>query len=305
MKKTDRLFIGGLLASLVVGMPAAGQAQSIRASITGGDGGGKCTFEVQVDGAAEVEIAGDRGTIRQLSGQPARWVRLTCNRPLPNNPGNFHFQGVDGRGRQQLVRDPNSSGGVAVVRIEDSKGGSERYSGDIEWRDGNDNWGGNGNWNNGRPANDDWKSRITPADAMRICKNQVVETRNVAANRVTVHPGQVERDGDSVVNFTFRNPSGVSKTGSCSVSRTGQIVEFQLAGGKNTGRLSLNQALNACQDEASRRHAVARETVRVQHGLDPGNGSYLVNYQVQDRSNRIRTGTCRISAFGEVENFRM
>jgi hypothetical protein len=286
-------------------MPAAGQSQSIRASITGGDGSGKCTFEVQVDGAAEVEIAGDRGTIRQLSGQPARWLRLTCNRPLPNNPGSFRFQGVDGRGRQQLVRDPNGSGGVAVIRIEDSKGGSERYTGDIEWRDGNDNWGGVGNWNNGRRANDDWKSRITPADAMRICKNQVMETRNVAGNRVTVSRGEMQRDGDSVINFTFRNANGVARNGTCTVSRTGQIVDFEVERGRNANRASLNQALDACQDEAARRFGVQRDNVRVQHGIDPGNGSYLVNFQVPDRANRIRTGTCRISPTGEIENFRM
>jgi hypothetical protein len=42
----------------------------------------------------------------------------------------------------------------------------------------------------------------------------------------------------------------------------------------------------------------------VQHGVDPGNGSYLVNYQAQDRASRIRTGSCRVSAMGEIESFR-
>ncbi|HXJ38031.1 MAG TPA: hypothetical protein VNH18_02065, partial [Bryobacteraceae bacterium] len=45
---------------------------------------------------------------------------------------NFHFAGVDGRGRQNLTRDPRN-GGVAVVRIEDSDGGSEGYTFDVTW----------------------------------------------------------------------------------------------------------------------------------------------------------------------------
>lgn len=304
MKRTPAMIFGSLLASLVLSVPASAQSQSIRASITGGSGDGKCTYEVEVDGAAEVEINGDRGAIRQLSGRPARWRRLTCTQPLPNNPSNFRFRGIDGRGRQQLVRDPNGSGGVAVIRIEDAKGGSEAYTGDIEWRDGNNNWGGAGNWDNGRPREEPWKQRINPREAMRTCKNQVMETRNVASNRVTVNRGNVQADGDNVINFSFRNPNGVTRNGQCIISGTGQIVQFQVARGPDARRISLNQALDSCQDETARTYGVARENVRVQHGLDPGNGSYLVNYQVQDRSQRIRTGSCRISATGETESFR-
>ena len=57
---------------------------------------GKCTFEVVVDGVAEVRVQGSNGTLRTLSGRPASWRRLDCNMPLPANPRNFRFQGVDG-----------------------------------------------------------------------------------------------------------------------------------------------------------------------------------------------------------------
>ena len=115
MKLTACLVSGGLLAFVMAApLPAQAQSQRIRANLTGGGGGeGKCTFEVEVDGVAEVEIHGDQGDLRTLSGNPARWRRLECNQPLPNNPSAFRFQGVDGRGRQQLVRDPNSTGGMA------------------------------------------------------------------------------------------------------------------------------------------------------------------------------------------------
>ena len=59
---------------------------------------------------------------------------------MPPNPADFRFAGVDGRGRQTLVRDPRN-GGVAVVRIEDSQNGSEGYTFDIFWANGLD--GGN------------------------------------------------------------------------------------------------------------------------------------------------------------------
>lgn len=111
-----------------------GRGVSIRAQISGRGGDGKCTFEVEVDGVAEVEISGDRGYLRTLSGTPATWRRLDCNRAMPRYPENFRFQGIDGRGRQDLVRDPGSNGGTAVVRIEDPKGGREGYTGDVKWR---------------------------------------------------------------------------------------------------------------------------------------------------------------------------
>jgi len=129
-------------AVLAAAIPMGAQTQR-RASIVSGGGGdrGKCTAEVVVDGAADVEIRGDTGSLRTISGQPAQWRRLECTGPIPQNPVDFRFAGVDGRGRQQLVRDPRN-GGAAVVHIEDSSGGAEGYTFDLFWGAGN-NSGGN------------------------------------------------------------------------------------------------------------------------------------------------------------------
>src|SRR5690349_476088 len=101
---------------------AQGSAQQYqrRATMVGGGSpnGGKCTIEVVVDGAANVEIRGDQATLRDISGQPPQWRRFECTGPVPSNVADFRFSGVDGRGRQQLIQDPRN-GGVAVVHIED------------------------------------------------------------------------------------------------------------------------------------------------------------------------------------------
>ncbi len=140
-----------LAASLL--FAASGWSQStITANITGGGGSGKCTFEVRVDGVADVQIRNNQGYLQTRSGMQAQWVRLNCNQPLPRNPNNFRFQGIDGHGRQYLLKNPNSNNGIAVIRIEDNQRGMEGYTGDILWNGGNNNGGNyNGGW-----WNDNW-----------------------------------------------------------------------------------------------------------------------------------------------------
>ena len=127
------------MTAALVALTGSLSAQSFqrRASMTNHASGGheKCTIEVVVDGAAEVEIRGDSAVLRNISGQPPQWRRFECSAPMPPDPPNFRFQGVDGRGRQQLVRDPRG-GGPAVVRIDDPDNGSEGYTFDITWAGG-------------------------------------------------------------------------------------------------------------------------------------------------------------------------
>lgn len=138
-----RFYIAGLIIAAGV-VPASAASVSRRATIVGGGGDrGKCTIEVEVDGAAEVEVAGDQGRLTTLSGQPAQWRRFECNGSLPRNPADFRFRGIDGRGRVNLVGDPRGNR-AAVVRIEDPQGGREGYTFDLEWTGGtyNDGRGG-------------------------------------------------------------------------------------------------------------------------------------------------------------------
>jgi hypothetical protein len=166
--------------------PAGAQQYQRRATMVGGGSGdrGKCTIEVVVDGAADVEIRGDQGTIRNISGRPAEWRRFECSAGLPANPPDFRFAGIDGRGRQQLARDPRN-GGVAVVHIEDPDGGAQGYTFDLMWGGGNpgpasnnNNPGPRGN-NNGvgnaiaGAINGVFNGRFTTEQAVNTCQDAV------------------------------------------------------------------------------------------------------------------------------------
>ena len=111
------------------------------AEIRGGGGDGKCTIEVVVDDTAEVEILGRNAMIRTISGSPASFRRFECNQEMPARPNNFRFKGIDGRGRQDMVR-AAGDGGAGIIRIQDTKGGSEGYTFDIFWSGGSGGSGG-------------------------------------------------------------------------------------------------------------------------------------------------------------------
>jgi hypothetical protein len=129
------------VALLMASMALPAQTSRIQARIGNGNGAnGKCTVEVEVDSVAEVEVSGTEARVRTLSGSAANLRRMDCTGPLPRNPADFRFQGVDGRGSQQLIRDPRQ-GGRAVVRIDDRDGGREGYTFDLLWSN-------NGTWDN-------------------------------------------------------------------------------------------------------------------------------------------------------------
>ena len=154
--------------------PVCAQTAERQATFTGGDGNdtGKCTIEVYVDGSADVEIRGDRGFLRTLSGQPAQWRRFECSGPIPTNPSDFRFSGVDGRGRQELMQDPRSGRGAAVVRIQDPDGGAEGYTFDLVWRGAgfDSRPAGQPSGRGDRPG--------SPNDAVRACQDAVRERAN-------------------------------------------------------------------------------------------------------------------------------
>jgi hypothetical protein len=201
-----------------------------RAQIQGGGGDhGKCTIEVEVQGAATVEIRQDQGMLD--SGGGSNWRRFQCNQVMPRNPNNFRFKGVDGHGTQQLIRQPGSNGGVAVVQITDNGHGREGYTFDIEWNGGTDgpsgyaptgggwgdrdwdgdrNWTGDSGWGGGDYTID--RARDACVDAVRSEARARYDLRNDDLRFDDVHSG-----GKDWLRGTFTSRQGDLYRFRCSV----------------------------------------------------------------------------------------
>ncbi len=207
---------------------------------------GKCTIEVVVDTAAELEIRGNRAILRNIAGQPPQWRRFECTGALPRNPADFQFQGIDGRGRQTLVQDPRNSGGAAVIRIEDTAGGSEGYTFDILWGSGygqgpvrNDQSGGaynGGGFGIGRSGGGR-AQRFTTQQAVQVCESSIRQqaeqrfrTRNINFRGTSLDNNPGRQDWVMGMFDVQRSPGrGESYRFSCSVNfDTGQVRSAQI-----------------------------------------------------------------------------
>lgn len=162
-----------------------------RAAVSGtGSASGKCTVEVRVDGAAEIDLYGDSGRLRTIWGQPAAWARLECTSIMPYTMSDFRFRGIDGRGSVKLVQDPRNNNSMAVIRIDDPKGGSEGYTFEVSWSGGSasgpvsgfqssSGWGtpppGAPSAGAGRGRGSGWGDRraITSEQAIDLCRAEV------------------------------------------------------------------------------------------------------------------------------------
>jgi hypothetical protein len=293
-------FVITLAAFAAIAAPVSAQQYQRRAVVTGRDnsGGGKCTIEVVVDGVAEVEVRGDNATLRNVSGQPPQWRRFECTGVLPANPANFRFAGVDGRGKQELVRDPRNGGSV-VVRIEDPEGGAGEYKFDLTWG------GGNG-FPSGRDGRDNPQygerdrvidRRISTDQAVRVCQDSVRQqaatqfrTRDVAFRETRMDDNRDRRDW-IVGTIAIRRMLGREETYrfSCSIDfdngrvRSAQIDRTQ--GGNTPGYGQGNpagnrRAVQSCQgavEERLRSNGYDRvEFVSINVDDRPGRNDWVV-----------------------------
>jgi hypothetical protein len=158
---------------------------SRRATITGSGGNGRCTIEVSVDHAAEVEISGDNGLLTTVAGQPAAWRRFQCNAPLPRNPPDFRFVKINGRGTVRLLQDPRNTGGRAVIHVSDPQGGRGNYTFDLQWGGRNGGGWNGGGWTPGppdpRPGHGPNPGGFPTARAIQVCQNSVTDRLNQRA----------------------------------------------------------------------------------------------------------------------------
>jgi hypothetical protein len=260
MKK--HLLIAVVLVASAVALPA--QSFQRRASMTNRASGDreKCTIEVVVDGAAEVEIRGDNAVLTNLSGQPPQWRRFECSAPMPPDPPNFRFQGVDGRGRQQLVRDPRG-GGPAVIRIDDPDPGSEGYTFDITWSSGAFSQRGGPP----EPRGFAERSRFTTEQAIDVCQDAVRQqaterfhTSDIRFRRINLDENPGRSDWVvGVIDVRFGYNREEPYRFSCSVDfntgrvRSAEIERFDEERGCPGPGASVAPGIASCQREVENR----------------------------------------------------
>ena len=88
-----------------------------------------------VDGVDEIILTGGSASVRHLSGNPPREIKVSFSAPLPRAPAEVKLIASNGRGRIDILQQPAASNGyTAIIRIDDSgKGGDKRYDFTLRW----------------------------------------------------------------------------------------------------------------------------------------------------------------------------
>ncbi len=101
----------------------------------GYSGPGSMTWSGRVDDYVELRIQGTRVWSNERQGAPTLRERYNFSSPLPRADVRVSVKKRDGRGRVSLIQQPNRSNGyVAVVLIDDDKGGADDYRVELKWQ---------------------------------------------------------------------------------------------------------------------------------------------------------------------------
>lgn len=97
-------------------------------------GPGTMTWRGRIDDYVELTIQGNRAYSRERRGAPTYNERYNFSNPLPRSDVRVFVKKRDGRGRVQLLQQPNRSNGyTAIVTVDDDKGGADDYEIEVRW----------------------------------------------------------------------------------------------------------------------------------------------------------------------------
>ncbi|MCW5964043.1 MAG: hypothetical protein KIT83_08385 [Bryobacterales bacterium] len=154
-----RTAVLALPAALLLGIaiPAAANVSFTAKKMTRTDvprGEGQCDIRIRVDNEVEFALSGNRVETRTLAGRDPQDVGSECNFPLPRGVvNNLRWEVRDGRGRAELIDEPNRRNGMrAVFNVRDPQSGDGRYHVRIKWdlAGSSDSGGsGGGSWGSG------------------------------------------------------------------------------------------------------------------------------------------------------------
>ena len=97
---------------------------------------GKFEFRGRIDGEVVFHIRGDVVSAEAVQGLPVRVERFQFSQPIPGQQmPSFQLRQRDGRGRVELLEQPNPGNGfTAVIRVSDDRRGDDRYHFELNWR---------------------------------------------------------------------------------------------------------------------------------------------------------------------------
>jgi hypothetical protein len=251
---------------------------------------GRCRVRVRIDDEADVELRGDTIRIHVIKGGPGRDEGTECNAPLPTsgNITNFRFRGIDGRGTPRLVQEPAARNYyVAVVNIQDPRGGSEGYTYELTW-----NWDGQGGGSGGSggggffPGGPSDQEAVARACLMelrnRLGREQRVSVQSLSDTRMDTAPGG--RDVLSGTANLLRNQQRETATFRCTYyPRDNRVVDltYDMGGGSGGGGFFPGGPAGLPDMNIS--------TIGSGQLYDGSN-----RYQLQEIGVRIRDGSCNI-----------
>lgn len=98
-----------------------------------------------VDAVVRIRIKGRSATVNTVSGRTPTGVNYDFFEALPNRPVNVSVRRRDGRGRVEIIEQPDRQNNyTAVIEIRDDRGGTDFYSFELDWNsnEGNPTGGG-------------------------------------------------------------------------------------------------------------------------------------------------------------------
>ena len=88
----------------------------------------------RVDIGCEIEVQGRRHRVKDAGGSGTQERGATFSEPLPDSKVPVSVEKLEGRGRVEIFQTPDSTNGyTAVIKIEDTKSGSDDYELELRW----------------------------------------------------------------------------------------------------------------------------------------------------------------------------
>jgi hypothetical protein len=219
---------------------------------------------------------------------------------MPPNPQYLRFTGLDGRGRQELVRTPQN-GGVAVVRLQDPDGGPDNYAFDLSWGDRQPNIPP-------PPPPVRGGTRYTTEQAIRVCQDAIRQQAfdrfrgaNIAFRRTALdnNPGRqdwvtglfdVRRgyDRDETYNFScsVNFDTGAVRSAQIDAIERDRYMPGYGDARKSPARLAMDSCQRSVEDNLYQRGYQHVDFLTINVDNNPGRSDWLVGTARADVRNR-------------------